>query len=105
MQLSPYGLLLLTQPLQSSEQHIRANLEFSSNFGRKGEYREGEEKKLTTHIILRPSKLVLFYLGINTRIYNKLKVPWYLAFELLNHLVAKSDFHGTVYFTSFLLNP
>ena len=31
MQLSPYGLLLLTQPLQSSEQHIRANLEFSSN--------------------------------------------------------------------------
>ena len=32
MQLSPYGLLLLTQPLQSSEQHIRANLEFPSNF-------------------------------------------------------------------------
>jgi hypothetical protein len=32
VQLSPYGLLLLTQPLQSSEQHIRANLEFSSNF-------------------------------------------------------------------------
>ena len=32
MQLSPYGLLLLTQPLHSSEQHIRANLEFSSNF-------------------------------------------------------------------------
>ena len=32
MQLSPYGLLLLTQALQSSEQHIRANLEFSSNF-------------------------------------------------------------------------
>ena len=32
MQLSPYGLVLLTQPLQSSEQHIRANLEFSSNF-------------------------------------------------------------------------
>ena len=28
MQLSRYGLLLLTQPLQSSEQHIRANLEF-----------------------------------------------------------------------------
>ena len=33
IQLSPYGLLLLTQPLHSSEQHIRANLEFSSNFG------------------------------------------------------------------------
>ena len=33
MQLSPYGLLLLTQPLHSSEQHTRANLEFSSNFG------------------------------------------------------------------------
>ena len=32
MQLSPYELLLLTQPLHSSEQHIRANLEFSSNF-------------------------------------------------------------------------
>ena len=32
MHFSPYGLLLLTQPLQSSEQHIRANLEFSSNF-------------------------------------------------------------------------
>ena len=32
MQLSTYGLLLLTQPLQSSEQRIRANLEFSSNF-------------------------------------------------------------------------
>ena len=32
MQLSPYGLVLLTQPLQSSEQYIRANLEFSSNF-------------------------------------------------------------------------
>ena len=32
MQLSPYRLLLLTQPLHSSEQHIRANLEFSSNF-------------------------------------------------------------------------
>ena len=26
------GLLLLTQPLNSSEQHTRANLEFSSNF-------------------------------------------------------------------------
>ena len=34
MQLSPYGLLLLTQPLHSSEQHTRANLEFSSNFGK-----------------------------------------------------------------------
>ena len=33
MQLSPYGLLLLSKPLHSSEQHIRANLEFSSNFG------------------------------------------------------------------------
>ena len=33
MQLSPYGLLLLIQPLHSSEQHIKANLEFSSNFG------------------------------------------------------------------------
>ena len=33
MQLSPYGLLLLTQPLHLSEQHIRANVEFSSNFG------------------------------------------------------------------------
>ena len=32
VQLSPYGLLLLTQPIQSSEQLIRANLEFSSNF-------------------------------------------------------------------------
>jgi hypothetical protein len=33
VQFSPYGLLLLTQPLRSSELHIRANLEFSSNFG------------------------------------------------------------------------
>ena len=33
VQLSPFGLLLLTQPLNSSEQHTRANLEFSSNFG------------------------------------------------------------------------
>ena len=32
MQLSLFGLLLLTQPLHSSEQHTRANLEFSSNF-------------------------------------------------------------------------
>ena len=27
-----FGLLLHTQPLNSSEQHTRANLEFSSNF-------------------------------------------------------------------------
>ena len=33
VQLSLFGLLLLTQPLHSSEQHTRANLEFSSNFG------------------------------------------------------------------------
>ena len=33
MQLSLFGLLLLTQPLHSSEQHTRANLEFSSDFG------------------------------------------------------------------------
>ena len=32
MQLSLFGLLLLTQPLHSSEQHTRANLEFSSDF-------------------------------------------------------------------------
>ena len=32
MQFSLFGLLLLTQPLHSSEQHTRANLEFSSNF-------------------------------------------------------------------------
>ena len=32
MQLSLLGLLLLTQPLHSLEQHTRANLEFSSNF-------------------------------------------------------------------------
>ena len=32
VQLSLFGLLLLTQPLHSSEQHTRANLEFSSNF-------------------------------------------------------------------------
>ena len=32
MQLSLFGLLLLTQPLHSSEQQTRANLEFSSNF-------------------------------------------------------------------------
>jgi hypothetical protein len=32
VQLSPFGLLLLTQPLHSSEQHTKANLEFSSNF-------------------------------------------------------------------------
>ena len=32
VQLSLFGLLLLTQPLNSSEQHTRANLEFSSNF-------------------------------------------------------------------------
>ena len=32
MQLSLFGLLLLTQPLHSSEQHTRANLEFSNNF-------------------------------------------------------------------------
>ena len=33
VQLSLVGLLLLTQPLHSSEQHIRADLEFSSDFG------------------------------------------------------------------------
>ena len=38
MQLSLFLLLLLTQPLHSSEQHTRANLEFSSNF----EFTEGE---------------------------------------------------------------
>ena len=32
MQLSLFGLLLLTQPLGSSEQHTKANLEFPSNF-------------------------------------------------------------------------
>ena len=32
VQLSLFGLLLLTQPLHSSEQQTRANLEFSSNF-------------------------------------------------------------------------
>ena len=32
MQLSLFGLLLLTQPLNLSEQDTRANLEFSSNF-------------------------------------------------------------------------
>ena len=32
MQLSLFGLLKLTQPLSSSEQHTRTNLEFSSNF-------------------------------------------------------------------------
>ena len=32
-QLSLFGLLLLTQPLNSSEQHTRADLEFSSDFG------------------------------------------------------------------------
>ena len=32
MQVSLFGLLLLTQPLHSSEQHTRVNLEFSSNF-------------------------------------------------------------------------
>ena len=31
VQLSLFGLLLPTQPLHSSEQHSRANLEFSSN--------------------------------------------------------------------------
>ena len=33
VQLSLFGLLLLTQPLNSSEQHTRADLEFSSDFG------------------------------------------------------------------------
>ena len=32
VQLSLYGLLLLTQPVHSSEQHTRADLEFSSDF-------------------------------------------------------------------------
>ena len=32
VQLSLFGLLLLTQPLNSSEQHTRADLEFSSDF-------------------------------------------------------------------------
>ena len=32
-QFSLSGLLLHTQPLHSSEQHTRAHLEFSSNFG------------------------------------------------------------------------
>ena len=31
-ELSPFGLLLHTQPLNSSEQHTRADLEFSSDF-------------------------------------------------------------------------
>ena len=33
MQLTLFRLLLLTEPLNSSEQHTRAYLEFSSNFG------------------------------------------------------------------------
>ena len=33
VQLSLFGLLLLTQPLNSSKQHTRADLEFSSDFG------------------------------------------------------------------------
>ena len=36
VQLSLFGLLLLTQPLNSSEQHTRADLEFSSDFENKG---------------------------------------------------------------------
>ena len=32
VQLSPFGLLLLNQPLHSLEQHTRADLEFSSGF-------------------------------------------------------------------------
>ena len=32
VKLSLFGLLLLTQPLHSSEQHTRADLEFSSYF-------------------------------------------------------------------------
>ena len=40
MQLSLFGLLLLTQPLNSSEQDTRANLEFSSNFGPRLSLRE-----------------------------------------------------------------
>ena len=41
VQLSLFGLSLLTQP--SSEQHTRANLEFSSNFG-KNQRRHGNQK-------------------------------------------------------------
>ena len=51
MQISPYGLLLLTQPLHSSEQHVRANLEFSSNFG-------NMESAPTYQGLSRPSKKV-----------------------------------------------
>ena len=32
VQHSPFGLLLFTQPLHSSEQHTRADLEFFSDF-------------------------------------------------------------------------
>ena len=34
VQLSLFGLLLLTQPLNSSEQHTRADLKFSSDFAK-----------------------------------------------------------------------
>ena len=43
VQLSLFGLSFLTHPLNSLEQHTRANLEFSSNFG-KNQRRHGNQK-------------------------------------------------------------
>ena len=57
MQLSPYGLLLLTQPLQSSEQHIRAHLEFSSNFA----FRVGQVRHLISMLSLRQKHYFNFW--------------------------------------------
>ena len=45
LQLSLYGLLLLTQPLHSLEQHTRADLEFSSDFAKT------QRKRLPTSIL------------------------------------------------------
>ena len=59
MQLSLYGLLLLTQPLQSSEQHIRTNLEFSSNFG--------FSIPLSTTLYQKPSEIKLPLSNFNPR--------------------------------------
>ena len=46
VQLSPFGLLLLSHPLNSSEQHTRADLEFSSDF----------EENLATTLVQPPCK-------------------------------------------------
>ena len=93
MQLSPYGLLLLTQPLQSSEQHIRANLEFSCNFAKTAEIETTEieeclhryKKQLTTGLIHNYFAQVTQLTGNESSAKNRLRATTKASSSMYSH--------------------